>query len=339
MSRHLEGKVAIVTGSGQGIGRAIAKHLASEGAKVITNNRKPVKPGELHILSPEKFERLTPELKEWVRKEEDQFAGDAETTAAAIREAGGEATACFADITNWDDAKRLVDTAVETYGSVDIVVNVAGAFGFCAVEDMPKELWDRVVTTKPTGYFYVLRHAIPYMIKNKWGRIVNCSSGAFLGSTIRQSEYGAANAGVIGFTRSIAYELRDYNITANIFCPAARTRAAIDMEVFDQALASGEKSSTLTGEVFMHFDDTPLPDGFCPFISYLCTDAAKDVTGTTFFTIDGMVGRYSDPEFCAMIRKESRDQQWTVDYFIETAPEKLFDGYVCAPDKAKQRRS
>ena len=163
--------------------------------------------------------RLSPERQEWVRKEYESFNGDAETTARAIRAAGGEASAFFADITDFDAAGRLVQYAVDTYGGIDIVVNVAGAFGFCAIEEMDQALWDKVLAVKPTGYFYVIRHAVPYMIEKGWGRIINCSSGAFMGGTIRQCEYCAANAGVLGLTRSVARELAPKGITCNAVAP------------------------------------------------------------------------------------------------------------------------
>lgn len=325
MSKHLEGKVAIVTGSGQGIGRAIAKALAAEGCKVVTNNRKPCTKNVVAMFEKDRVNRLDAETQAWVQKEVASYAGDAETTAQEIRDAGGEAVACFADITDWDQAKKLVDTAVESFGTVDIVINVAGAFGFGAVEEMSKELWDTVLTAKPTGHFYVIRHAVPYMIKNGWGRIINCSSGAFMGGEIRQAEYCAANAGTVGLIRGLAWELKEHNITANAFCPAAKTRASIDMEIFDKTVEGG-KTSTLSGKPIMAYDDTPLPEDFAPFLAYLCTDEAKDVTGTVFFTLGKFISRYSDPAIVAKMVPEN-GEDWTVDKIITSAPDTLFKDY------------
>lgn len=334
MSKHLEGKVAIVTGSGQGIGRAIAKALAAEGCKVVTNNRKPCKKNAVAMFEKERVNRLDAETQAWVEKEVETYAGDAETTAQAIRDAGGEAVACFADITDWDQAKKLVDTAVEAFGTVDIVINVAGAFGFCAVDEMSKELWDTVLTAKPTGHFYVIRHAVPYMMKNGWGRIINCSSGAFMGGEIRQSEYCAANAGTIGLIRGLAWELQDYNITANAFCPVAKTRASIDMEIFDKTVGDG-KTSTLSGKPIAAYDTTPLPEDFAPFMAYLCTDEAKDITGTVFMTMGKFIGRYTDPTLAAMMKPEE-GEDWTVDKMIATAPDTLLKDYKNPTVRAKK---
>jgi 3-oxoacyl-[acyl-carrier protein] reductase len=321
---HLKGRAAIVTGSGQGIGRAIAKALAAEGAGVVTNNRAPVSGHNApNQLDAEKLGRMTPEMREWVIKETDTYAGDAETTAAEIRASGGEATACFADITDFRDAERLVGVAVDAYGSVDIVVNVAGAFGFSPFEKISKELWDKVNAVKPTGYFHVLRHAVPHMKKRKWGRIINCTSGAFMGGPIRQAEYSAANAGVLGLTWALACELAEDGITANAFAPGAKTRASVDMEVFDKVVAEDERS-TASGIPIVTYDGTDLPETFAPFIAYLASDAAAHVTGSVFATMGGFIARYSNPVFVAdMFDKDG----WTFEKVAETAPSTLFKDY------------
>ena len=323
MGDLLKGKVALVTGSGQGIGRAIAIALAAEGAKVVTNNRSPVKKNTANQLDEEKLKRLTPEQLEWYNTEIEKYTGDAETTAAAIRKGGGEATACFGDITNFDDAKRIVDKVVETYGSIDIVVNVAGAFGFAPVEKITEELWDKVTGVKPKGYFNIIRHAVPYMKKKKWGRIINCSSPAFMGGDIRQVEYCAANAGVHGLTWGLACELADDGITANVFCPAAKTRASVDMELFDKVVDEDEKS-TKTGEPIVKYDETQPPELFAPFVAYLASDEAANVTGSVFMTMGGFIGLYSNPAISTtMFDMEG----WTTDKIIKTAPDTLFKNY------------
>ena len=323
MGDLLKGKVALVTGSGQGIGRAIAIALAAEGAKVVTNNRSPVKKNTANQLDEEKLKRLTPEQLEWYNTEIEKYTGDAENTAAAIRKVGGEATACFGDITNFDDAKRIVDKVVETYGSIDIVVNVAGAFGFAPVEKITEELWDKVTGVKPKGYFNIIRHAVPYMKKKKWGRIINCSSPAFMGGDIRQVEYCAANAGVHGLTWGLACELADDGITANVFCPAAKTRASVDMELFDKVVDEDEKS-TKTGEPIVKYDETQPPELFAPFVAYLASDEAANVTGSVFMTMGGFIGLYSNPAISTtMFDMEG----WTTDKIIKTAPDTLFKNY------------
>lgn len=323
MGEKLRGKVALVTGSGQGIGRAIAIALASEGAKVVTNNRGPVKQNTANQLDEEKLKRLTPEQLEWYNTEIEKYTGDAETTAKAIRTGGGEATACFGDITNFDEAKKIVDKVVETYGSIDIIVNVAGAFGFAPIEKISEELWDKVTSVKPKGYFNIIRHAVPYMKKKGWGRIINCSSPAYMGGDIRQVEYCAANAGVHGLTWGLACELADDGITANVFCPAAKTRASVDMELFDKVVDK-DATSTKSGQPLVKYDDTQPPEMFAPFISYLASDEAANVTGSVFLVMGGFIARYSNPAVTAtMFDMEG----WTMEKVIKTAPETLFKDY------------
>lgn len=325
MGERLKGKVAVVPGSGQGIGREIAKALAAEGAKVVTNNRKPadnvINSG---MLNEEKMKKLTPELQQWVKEQYAIFNGDAETTADEIRKSGGEAAACFADITDYDGAKKLIDFAAETYGSVDILVNVAAAFGCSPIEKMPKEMWDSIIGVKPTGYFHTIRHAVPYMIKNKWGRIINCSSPSFMGGDIRQAAYCTANAGAVGLAWALASELAQYNITCNAFAPCAKTRASVDMEVFDKIAPKGD-GSTISGKPLFGFDDNPPAENLAPFIAYLASDDAKEVTGSVFLLNGNFYGLYSNPQIAATMFKT--EGKWTVDEIAETAPNTLFKDY------------
>ena len=224
MTRYLEGKVAIVTGSGQGIGRAIAAALAEQGAAVVTNNRRPGATSTTQ-LTPERLSKLTEEERNWVAEEMQRFGGDAESTAEMIRQHGGKAVACFADITDYDAAGPLIETAVEAFGGVDILVNVAGAFGFSPFEKMSPALFRKVTAVKLDGYFNTCRHAVPHMLEKGWGRILNCTSRAWLGDIFRHAEYCAANAGVVGLTRALAVEYAGQGITANCFSPYARTRS------------------------------------------------------------------------------------------------------------------
>jgi 3-oxoacyl-[acyl-carrier protein] reductase len=323
MGNLLNGKVAIVTGSGQGIGRAVAIALANEGARVITNNRAPVKVNTANQLDDERLKRLTPEQLKWYHEEIEKYTGDAETTAAAIRAAGGEATAFFCDISKYDEAKKLVEKAVEIYGSVDIVINVAGSFGFAPVEKISEELWDSVTGVKPKGYFNVITHAVPYMKKKGWGRIINCSSPAWTGGNIRQCEYCAANAGVVGMTWGLAEELYDYGITCNVFAPAAKTRASVDMELFDKVVDE-DMHSTKTGEPAVKYDETAPPEPFAPFLAYLSSDKAAHVTGSVFMTMGGFIGRWANPTLESMMMDP---EGWTMEKILEKAPETLFKDY------------
>ena len=270
MGNSLEGKVAIVTGSGQGIGRAIAIGLAEEGAKVVTNNRKKGSTGNA-LLKDQVVDGMTEEKKAWLKKEMEKEAGDAETTAAAIKALGGDAIPFFGDIAKFDTAAEMVKTCVKEFGKIDILVNVAGAFGFDPIWKISEETWDKVNNTKPKGYFNAIRHAVPHMMDQKWGRILNCTSRAFLGDVLKHAEYCTANAGVVGLTRAVAKELYGYGITCNAFSPFARTRAAYELVALDQEVDS-EDSPWMDRKFSFPLEMTPSPDHIAPLICYLASD-------------------------------------------------------------------
>ena len=218
MGDTLRGKVAIVTGSGQGIGRAIALALAREGAKVVTNNRKPGST-KFAILGDAQLDALSNEKKEWVLKLSKEYSGDAETTAQKIRDLGSEAVPFFGDVSNFEVAGKLIQKAVDSFGKIDILVNVAGTFRFSAIWEMTEETWDYVNNVKSKSYFNCIRHATPLMMKQKWGRILNCTSQSWAGDVLKHAEYAAANASVVGLTRAVASELYTYCIFGGLVSP------------------------------------------------------------------------------------------------------------------------
>ncbi len=330
MGKLLEGKVAIVTGSGQGVGRALAMKYAAEGAMVVTNNRKPGQ-SETKQLTPEEIATLSPEDLKKVQERYAMLAGDAATTANAIVANGGKAAPFFADIGNFDAAKDLVEFAVKTYGKIDIIANVAGAFGFGSIAEMSEETWNRVNTVKPKGYFNVIRHAAPYLMEQKWGRIINCTSRAFLGDWILHPEYCAANAGVVGLTRAVAIELYPYNITCNAFSPFAATRASIDLEAAN--LVKSDRKKAMAGLPNFTYEQTPPPEAIAPFLTYLCTDAAAKISGSIFSLAGNSIALYSEPVEKATVNKFS-PEFWTQEEMEMTLPRTLFAGYksLAEPD-------
>ncbi len=171
---RLSGRVAVVTGAGGGIGGATAIRLAQEGARVVVND---------------------------IREAE------ADATVEAIRANGGEAIACVADVVQRAGAARLIATAVEQYGRLDILCNVAGGARGGRLEDMTEEHWDGVIALNLRPGFLCSKYAIPHMKQHGWGRIVGVSSIAYQGAG-GQVPYAAAKAGVVGFTKSLALEVR-----------------------------------------------------------------------------------------------------------------------------------
>lgn len=189
----LEGKVAIVTGSGQGIGRGIAIYLAREGAKVITNNRKP------NGASIENYDKSAMPAEEW--EEMLRLSGDAEGTAAIIKKEGGEAAAFYGDVADQTVAEAIVKKAVDTWGHIDIVVNNAAGLGSGSITSLTGEKWDYMTVPKMKGAFNLMHFAVPYMMEQKFGRIFNCASDAWTGLPDNDA-YSAGNAGIVGLMGS-----------------------------------------------------------------------------------------------------------------------------------------
>jgi 3-oxoacyl-[acyl-carrier protein] reductase len=332
MSNYLKGKVAVVTGSGQGIGRAIAIGLAAEGAKVVTNNRKKGSTGKA-MISDAQMKNLDSKKKEWFEQGTAAINGDAETTATTIKGMGGEAVPFFGDISDFDIAGQLIGTAIDSYGKIDILVNVAGAFGFSAIEKMTEELFDKVTKVKPKGYFNTIRHAVPYMIAQKWGRIVNCTSRAFLGDVIKHAEYCTANAGVVGLTKAVAIELRKHNITCNAFSPFAKTRASYELDTYPATVSKEDIPFVFDnmkfGEEMMKM--TPGPEYVAPFICYLASDAGEKISGSVFSLGGNGIGMFSEPIISNNLTKFD-SKPWTMDELMQQVPRGLMVGYKSPAD-------
>ena len=324
MGDLLKDRVALVTGSGHGIGRAIAIALAAEGAKVVTNNRKPG--GKIaHNLSPEEYAQLDDEGKKRLAEEMEKFSGDAESTARTIKEAGGEAIPCYADIAVFADAKRLVETTVATYGQIDIVVNVAGILARGSVDEITEEEWDICLDTKPKGHFNVIHFAAPYMIKQGYGRIVNCASGAFMGNMFYDApHYCASNAGVVGLTRAVAGELFTNGITCNVFCPHSQTRPR-----FDDVHQHQDEGRPV-------FPPAPDPSVQTPFIVFLCSERSASVSGTVFFLNGNLIARHREPAIVRTMIKPMEKGIWTVEEIDQVVDAQLLNGYHSIVAKAKR---
>jgi 3-oxoacyl-[acyl-carrier protein] reductase len=280
------------------------------------------------MVSDEQIKKLSETQLETFKKGMEAENGDAATTAEAIRALGGDATPVFGDIAKIEDAEKLIATAVDTYGRVDILCNVAGGFGFSDIEDISDELWDHVNGVKPRGYFHTIKFAVPHMKKQKYGRILNCASPAFLGDVLKHAEYCAANAGVVGLTRGAAIELRPHGINVNCFAPFALTRASYELEA---ARSTADKPIITEGKTFIELGATPGPEHVAPFVVYLASEKSEKVSGSVFIVGGNMVGLYSNPTPEKMLFKQEPDK-WGVAEIFEKAENELFSDYKSLAD-------
>lgn len=304
MVDKLKNRVAIVTGSGQGIGRAVAIALAKEGARLVTNNRKPGTPG-----------------------------GDAETAAKQIVEMGGQAVPFFGDTANFEMARQLVQTAVDKFGRVDILVNNAGTDAAHMVWNMTEEEWDLSVNSYLKGSFNCIRHVAGLMREQKWGRIVSTTSVERLGA-VGHCNYVAAKAGVEGLTRAVARELGRYGVTCNAYAPLAATRFTLSEDVVAGFKRRYERG-LITKEQLDEYINLSPPETVAPIVVYLCTEETANINGQTFDTTKGDIAIYSEPVKAKTIHKEGG--LWTVEELIELVPRTLLVGYTnpAPPEPAK----
>ncbi len=224
MTGLCEGRVAIVTGGGRGIGREYCLMLAEEGAKVVVNDLGGARDGTGADLSA------------------------AAQVVAEIKAAGGEAVANGADVSNWDQAKAMIDQAVTTFGKLDVLISNAGILRDRMLVNMTEAEWDAVIQVHLKGTFAPAHHAAVYWRElNKLtgesvnGRIINTSSVSGIYGNIGQSNYGAAKMGIAGFTIIASRELRRYGVTVNAIAPGALTRMTEDLggPVTDERRESG----------------------------------------------------------------------------------------------------
>ncbi|MDA0353743.1 MAG: SDR family oxidoreductase [Chloroflexi bacterium] len=269
----LDGKVAVVTGSGRGIGRGIAMLYAAEGAKVIVNDPGVAVDGSGHDEGP------------------------AAQVANEIKAAGGEASPNFDSVAEFSGGENMVKQAVDTYGRIDILVNVAGILRDRMVFNMSHQEWDDVIAVHLKGHFNTIKPASVLMRQQRFGRIINFSSSSGLIGNTGQVNYGAAKAGIAGLTRGIARDLGRYGITVNAISPGAATRmtatvpdAARDLRA--QAGVSGAASAAPVQESKFARRD---PDDVAPMAGYLASDDAWNINGQVFYVNGGRVGLTNHP--------------------------------------------
>ncbi|MGW0764678.1 3-oxoacyl-ACP reductase [Streptomyces sp. NPDC002676] len=282
MSLPLEGLSAVVTGAGRGLGRAEALELARLGAAVVVNDYgRPGRDGS-----------------------GEASAGPAEKVAAAIRADGGRATAHTGDVSDFQQARELVDLAIAEFGKLDILVNNAGILRDRMVFSMTEDEWDSVIRVHLKGHFNTTHFAAAHWRQRSkaaggavYGRIVNTSSEAFLAGSAGQPNYAAAKGGIVGLTTSTALALAKYGVTANAICPRARTRMTQDVFA---GLARPEEGL-----------DPLDPEHVAPLVGYLASPAAARVNGQLLVVHGGMVAVVDRPRVRAQF--DSKQDTFTYD--------------------------
>jgi NAD(P)-dependent dehydrogenase (short-subunit alcohol dehydrogenase family) len=248
MTGICEGRVAIVTGAGRGLGREHALELARQGAKVVVNDLGTSGAGE------------------------GASEGPAHEVVEEIRAMGGEAVANGADVADFEAARQMVQQAVDTFGGLDVLVNNAGFLRDRMLVNATEEEWDAVIRVHLKGHFAPLRHAAAYWRdeakagRTRQARIINTSSGAGLQGSIAQGTYSAAKAGIAGLTLVAAAELGRYGVTVNALAPAARTR--MTEQAFADTMARPEDGF-----------DAMDPANVSPLVAWLASEDSGDVTG------------------------------------------------------------
>lgn len=247
MDKMLEGKVAIVTGAGRGIGRAIAIMMAANGARIVVNDLGATESGEGHDPGP------------------------AAEVVEEIKKAGGDAVINGDSVASWDGAHAMVDTALSKWGRIDCVVNNAGILRDVIFHKLEEADFDAVIGVHLKGAFNVSRAAAPHFRKQEGGAYVHMTSNSGLIGNFGQANYAAAKMGIVGLSKSIALDMSRFNVRSNCISPTAWSRltGSIPQETEDQK-ARVKKIMAMT------------PDKIAPLATFLCSEDAAGVSGQIF---------------------------------------------------------
>jgi NAD(P)-dependent dehydrogenase (short-subunit alcohol dehydrogenase family) len=278
--------VAVVTGSGRGIGRGIALLLAQEGARVVVNDPGVNVDGSGHDNGP------------------------ADQVVAEIKAAGGEAVANYDSVATVEGGERIIQAALDAFGRLDILVNNAGILRDRMVFNMTEEEWDAVIAVHLKGHFATTKPASVVFRQQRSGRIINFSSISGLGGNAGQANYGAAKAGIAGFTRVVARDLGRYGVTCNAIAPTAMTRMITTIPGVGQGGDGNRPRNPNMGE----------PEDVAPMVAYLATDDAWNINGKVFYVAGGSVSVAYEETPRRTIHKNG---MWTVDELALIVPTQL----------------
>jgi NAD(P)-dependent dehydrogenase (short-subunit alcohol dehydrogenase family) len=314
MGDKLKGRNAVVTGAGRGIGKAVAVALAEEGANVVACDLGVAVDGSGTDQSP------------------------ASETVAECKKHGVKAIAQFGNVANFSDAEAAVKACVDSFGRIDILCNIAGIDKPKMIWNLSEEEWDQVIAVHLKGTFNFMRQAAPLMREQKYGRIINCTSEAWLGG-VTHLNYGAAKGGIVTLTWGAAQELGPSGITVNAICPRAKTRMTDDPKVREMVVKRVEKG-LMDASVLKRMDREMVdPSAFAKVVAFLAGDDAALINGQVFLTTALTVARYSKPETVAQVENPS-EGPWTLEAIKSAfSADKLLKGYVNpAPPKPEEKK-
>ncbi|MDC0662965.1 SDR family NAD(P)-dependent oxidoreductase [Marinobacter sp. SS21] len=269
----LDGKVFVITGAGRGIGRATAMMLAEHGAKVVVNDIGGAADGSGNSQGP------------------------ADEVVAEIRNAGGEAVSSYASVTEWEGGQQIIQTAIDSFGRIDGVINNAGNLRDCIFHKMTEADFDSVLAVHLKGSFNVSRAAAPHFREQGSGTFVNMTSTSGLIGNFGQANYAAAKLGIVGLSKSMALDMQRFGVTSNCIAPFAWSR------LIGTIPADTEEEKARVARI-----QQMTPDKIATLAVTLCSDDAKHVTGQIFGVRNNEIFLFSQPR---PIRSAHTAEGWT----------------------------